>query len=130
MDVSGRFSDESRVLADFRKIADAAGAELVLFEHTGRQQYRDIYIDDEVEQQWSQWWQAQPEVIELPALSEGAFYDMMHPNRKGRTLLTAYLVDWTEHRWDRPPEGWVTDWERSKGDGDDVLIKTPEESAQ
>ena len=119
-----------KALADFRKIADAAGAELVLFEHTGRQQYRDIYIDDEVEQQWSQWWQAQPEVIELPALSEGAFYDMKHPNRKGRTLLTAYLVDWTEHRWDRPPEGWVTDWERSKGDGDDVLIKTPEESAQ
>lgn len=114
-------------LADFRKIVEEAGAELVLFEHIGRKQYRDIYIDDEVEADWAQWWQAQAEVIDLPVLPEGFFYDMKHPNRKGRTLLTAYLADWLEHRWAQPPTAWVTDWERRKEMSGDVLTKTPEE---
>jgi predicted phosphohydrolase len=116
-------------LADFRRIVEDAGAELVLFEHTGRQQYRDIYIDDELEAEWDRWWEEQAEVIELPTLSEGSFYDMKHPNRKGRTLLTAYLSDWLSHRWDRPPVDWVTDWERRKAVEGDVLNKSPEEVA-
>jgi hypothetical protein len=114
-------------LADFRRIAEEAGAELVLFEHKGRQQYRDIYISDVVQADWSRWWQAQPEVIELPTLSEGSFYDMKHPNRKGRSFLTAYLVEWLEHRWARPPSGWVPVWKRNEESDRDVLIKTPEE---
>jgi len=114
-------------LADFRRIVEDAGAELVLFEHTGRQQYRDIYIDDEVEARWGRWWQMQAEVIELPTLPEDFFYDMKHPNRKGRTLLTAYLADWLGHRWARPPAVWVTDWERREEVDGDVLIKSPEE---
>jgi len=114
-------------LADFRRIAEEAGAELVLFEHKGRQQYRDIYISDVVQADWNRWWQAQPEVIELPTLTEGSFYDMKHPNGKGRSFLTAYLVEWMEHRWARPPSGWVPVWKRTKESDRDVLINTPEE---
>ncbi len=94
-------------LADLRSLVADAGAELVLFEHPGRRQYRQIYIAPEVVSEWYEWWWEQPEVIDLPHPDDESFYDMKHPNRDGRALLTAYLADWLEYRWERPPEGWT-----------------------
>ena len=94
-------------LATLRSLVADAGAELVLFEHPGRREYREIYIAPEIVSEWYAWWGEQPEVIALPHPADEAFYDMKHPNRDGRSILTAYLADWVVHRWPKPPPAWV-----------------------
>jgi hypothetical protein len=108
-------------LADLRSLVADAGAELVLFEHPGRRQYRQIYIAPEVVSEWYEWWWGQPEVIDLPHPDDESFYDMKHPNRDGRALLTAYLADWLEHRWERPPQDWLKNWKTVLDTSDGVL---------
>jgi hypothetical protein len=99
-------------LGALRTLVAEAGAKLVLFEHPGRRQYRQIYLAPEVVSEWYEWWWAQPEVIDLPHPIDESFYDMKHPNGEGRRLLTAYLAEWLVYRWAKPPPGWVKKWKQ------------------
>ena len=108
-------------LKTFRKLTSEAGVELVLIEHPGRRKYREVYIHPDVQTEWEEWWASQPEAVIFPQPDEDSFYDTKHPNTKGRSLLTSYLVDWIEYRWDRPPVGWHTTWQAEFQSSEGVL---------
>jgi hypothetical protein len=114
-------------LKAFRTLTADAGAELVLFEHPGRRQYREVYIHPEVQSEWEAWWWAQPEAVTFPQPEEDHFYDTKHPNRDGREMLTSYLVDWVENRWQRPPAGWLKTWKAEPEPATGVLPEDREE---
>ena len=114
-------------LRTFRTLTAAAGAELVLFEHPGRREYREVYIHPEVQADWEAWLWSQPEAVTFPQPKEDAFYDTKHPNADGREMLTSYLVDWIEHRWQRPPTDWLESWEMKVERATGVLPKNGEE---
>jgi hypothetical protein len=115
-------------LTEFRRITADAGAELVLIEHPGRRRYREVYIAPEVDVDWYSWWWAQPEVVDFPRPAEDEFYDTKHPNTAGRRMLTAYVADWLEHRWERPPPDWTAVSTPPTEPGNGVL-PLPEEGA-
>jgi len=117
-------------LSDFREIVESAGATLVLFEHVGRTIYKDIYLDDDIERDWNRWFAAQPEAIQFPVPPDDGYYDMKHPNAKGRAVLTAYLVDWVTHRWDQPPMDWVTSWQQQRAKTTSMLSPSQQEPAE
>ena len=94
-------------LEDFRRITAEAGAELVLFEHTGRIAFQEKLVSAEVLARWDDWLDSQPELYRFPQPPENGFYDMQHPGPRGRAMLTAYLADWLDTRWRVPPIDWV-----------------------
>lgn len=118
-----------RGLLDVRSIVEASGAELVLFEHIGRAVYQEIYLDDDVEAEWNQWFFGQPETVVFPRPPDDGYYDMKHPNSIGRAVLTAYLAEWLDQRWERPPESWVKNRQQESPAKGDVLPSGQQEAS-
>ncbi len=74
------------------------GVELVLVDLPQRQEYRDTYLQSGVWVRWSEWMSEQPELVHFPQPPDGDFYDMKHPNSRGRLQLSTFLVQWLNKR--------------------------------
>lgn len=84
----------ARGLGQIRAYVDGVGAELVLVDVPYRPSYRERLLSPEALAAWNAWRDAQPELHVLPELPDDHYYDMRHPNSKGRPLFTAHLVEW------------------------------------
>ncbi len=74
------------------------GVELVLIDVPQRQEYREIFLLEGVWERWAAWMAAQPELIHFPQPPDVDFYDMKHPNSRGRLQLSTHLVRWLDDR--------------------------------
>jgi hypothetical protein len=96
-----------------RELCAGVGVELVLADIPPRQEYMITYVEPEVREAWWAWLDEQSEVMHFPQLPEEDYYDMRHPNFRGREAHTRYLA-----RWLKTPvrgEAEVLDW-RPSGD--------------
>ena len=78
----------------FRERCASLGVPLVLLDIPQRQEYRALYLQDDVWERWSSWMDDQPELVHFPQPPDEDFYDMKHPNSRGRLMLSTHLVEW------------------------------------
>jgi len=81
-----------------RAAATDLGVDLVLIDVPQRQEYRDLYLEAGVWERWSAWMDAQPDLVHFPQPEDENFYDMKHPNKRGRHQLSTHLVHWLNLR--------------------------------
>lgn len=74
------------------------GVELVLIDLPQREEYRQRFLQPGVWVRWSEWMDAQPELVHFPQPPDADFYDMKHPNSRGRLQLSTHLVEWLSDR--------------------------------
>lgn len=74
------------------------GVPLILVDLPQRQEYRELYLQPGVWEAWSQWMEQQPELVHFPQPPDDDFYDMKHPNSRGRLMLSTHLVQWLSDR--------------------------------
>ncbi len=87
-----------RGLATLRRAAKHGQAELVLVDIPPRQEYQATFLDEGVRKRWDEWRAEQPELVYFPQQLEDDYYDMKHPNSRGRRSLSRYFVSWLNHR--------------------------------
>jgi len=81
-----------------RTMCQELGVDLVLVDVPQRQEYRDLYLEPEVQARWAAWMTEQPDLLHFPQLPDGDYYDMKHPNFRGRSQLSVLLVQWLMDR--------------------------------
>ena len=74
------------------------GAQLALIDVPPRQEYQATFLDEDVRKMWDAWRADQPEIHYFPQQPEDDYYDMKHPNFRGREALSRYFVSWLSHR--------------------------------
>ena len=53
-------------------------------------------------QAWEEWQKQQIDLYFFPQLEESQYYDMKHPNKYGRPILSEYFIHWLENRNRKP----------------------------
>lgn len=81
-------------LVRMRAFVAARGARLVLADIPPRQEYQDKLMAPSVREQWERWRDAQPETMKFPQIPDDDYYDMKHPNFRGRAWISHILVNW------------------------------------
>lgn len=81
-------------IARMRAFAAARGANFTLVDIPPRQEYVRDFLHPEVRAQWTAWKAAQPDLVYFPQLPEDDFYDLRHPNFRGRARMNEVLVEW------------------------------------
>ncbi|MEL6347577.1 MAG: hypothetical protein AAFV53_31005 [Myxococcota bacterium] len=89
---------------EMREQTAERGAELRIIHIPYRQELQLKLRTAPVRDDWDAWRQAQPELCFFPQLPEDHYYDLRHPNTKGRDALSRYFVDWLEET----PRGRLT----------------------
>ena len=84
-------------LQRMRQITAERGAELVLIDIPPQQQYTAEMIHPTAHAAWIAW-RTQNNIDIWPQLPEADFYDLKHPNFRGRDTLSAYIVEWLKQR--------------------------------
>lgn len=84
-------------LKRMRRLAEAKGAELVLIDIPPQQQYTAEMIHPTAQSAWIDW-RTQHRIDVWPQLPEADFYDLKHPNFRGRQTLSSYMVEWLHTR--------------------------------
>lgn len=74
------------------------GATLVLADIPPRERYVRDYMAPEVAELWQAWRDARPDLLRFPQLPDADYYDMKHPNFRGRQTLSAALIGWLQLR--------------------------------
>jgi hypothetical protein len=92
-----------------RKFCAERGVSLTLIHIPQRKEYRERFVDERVKKRWRRWLKTN-KVTRFPQPKEMDFYDMKHPNRNGRHLLSSYFLTWLADPTPRPPEGWRADY--------------------
>jgi hypothetical protein len=77
---------------------EALGVPFVLVDVPQRAEYRDLYLLPGVWEAFSAWMDAQPNLVHLSQPPDTDFYDMKHPNSRGRLSLSSSLVTWLSNR--------------------------------
>jgi hypothetical protein len=98
-----------------RAFAQEHGAEFALIAVPQRVAYRVQFVSPDAQEAWYGWQQDQSDLVVFPQPLDADFYDMKHPNTRGRALLSHYLVKWLDARWLRPPVGFVSGWQQRDG---------------
>ena len=81
-------------LARFRAFCAEHQARLILLDIPPRREYFRDFLAPEVAAGWSRWKAAQPEILYFPQLPDEDYYDLRHPNFRGRALQNQTLIDW------------------------------------
>jgi hypothetical protein len=104
----------------------AAGVDLTLIHIPQRKEYVETFIGPAVRRRWRRWMR-QHDVQRFPQPEEDDYYDMKHPNYRGRAMLSDYMIDWLADPSTRPPTGWRKAYleqrqteERSETPGDGI----------
>lgn len=95
-------------LARMRRLCEMRGAELVLIDIPPTRLFQAQLMSAELRAVWDAWREEQG-VHYLPQVPDEDYFDLIHPNFRGRAALTPALVDWIE----RPQRGAPTplgDW--------------------
>ena len=98
-------------LIRMRAFAAAHGAALALVDVPPRQEYSQTFMGPEVRAAWDAWRAAQPELVYFPQLPEDDYYDMKHPNFRGRPKVSSTLVQWLQEPFhgEPTPTRWPLD---------------------
>jgi len=83
-------------LARMRAFCDERGVDLRLVDIPPRREYRDTFLTDTVRDIWTDWRAAQPDLYHFPHPPDDHYYDMNHPNGKGRAVFSMYLLGWLD----------------------------------
>jgi len=82
-------------LQRIRKRCADSDVELLLIDIPARQEYQAEFLHSSVRREWAAW-REENDVAIFPQLPEDDFYDLYHPNFRGREQLSAYLVRWLD----------------------------------
>lgn len=85
-------------LRGYAELAEARGAELVLFDVPPRQEYVARFLPPDVREQYGAWLSSRRDVVHFPQPPESHYYDWKHPLADGRAFLTAHVVEWLDTR--------------------------------
>lgn len=80
------------------RTAAARGVPLALIDIQPRVQYQNELMSATARAQWSAWRAEQPDLTVFPPVPDDCYYDMKHPNFRGRELHSAHLVTWLSAR--------------------------------
>lgn len=83
-------------IQSMRRRCAERGVSFTLVDIPPRQEYVVRFLPPAVRAQWAAWKQAQPDLVYFPQLPEDDFYDLRHPNYRGRASLIGYLLEWLE----------------------------------
>ena len=82
-------------LERMRALCEARGAALVLIDLPPTRLYQSQLMTPALREVWDQWREAR-DVHYFPQIPEDDYFDLIHPNFRGRAALTPALVDWIE----------------------------------
>lgn len=85
-------------LARIRALCEERGARLAILDIPPRRTFTEHLMAPEVRLQWESWRDAQPELARFPQIPDNGYYDMKHPNFRGRAILSASLVGWLDRQ--------------------------------
>ncbi len=81
-------------LARMRAFCEQRGARLVLADIPPRLLYTEKFLTPDVARQWDAWRDRHSDLLRLPQLPEADYYDMKHPNFRGREQHSRWLLKW------------------------------------
>ena len=81
-------------LHKMRTLCQEQGAELFLIDIPPRQQYMAELVHQNAQAEWKQWRQEQTRIQYFAQQPEDHYYDLTHPNFRGRSHLSNQLVMW------------------------------------
>jgi len=81
-------------LEEMRARCDDLGVEFTLVHLPPRPEFMEHFVPISVQDRWMEWRGEQPELVEFQQQVNRHYYDMKHPNSKGRGSFSKELVDW------------------------------------
>lgn len=82
-------------LERMRRLCEARGAELLLIDVPPTRLFQAQLMSPDLQEVWDQW-REDREVHYFPQIPEDDYFDLIHPNFRGRAALTPALVAWVE----------------------------------
>ncbi len=82
-------------LGRMRRLVESQGAELVLIDVPPTRLFQSSLMSPDLAVVWDQW-REDRDVHYFPQVPEDDYFDLIHPNFRGRAALTPALVDWIE----------------------------------
>lgn len=74
------------------------GVPMALIDVQPRQQYQSELMSADARALWERWRSEQTDLTVFPTIPDDDYYDMKHPNYRGRAAMSAHLVTWLRDR--------------------------------